>query len=69
MSNTIDVCQTGYDYEQYQLNELENDNMKLKKKLDIAVKALREISQHYFPEYNKGGEISHKALKEIEEVK
>lgn len=43
MSNTIDVCQTGYDYERYQLNELENENMKLKKRLEIATKALEEI--------------------------
>lgn len=34
MSNTIDVCQTGYDYEQFQLNELESENMKLREKLD-----------------------------------
>lgn len=43
MSNTIDFCQTGYDYEQFLLNELENENMKLKKKLEIATKALKRI--------------------------
>lgn len=43
MSNTIDVCQTGYDYEQYQLNELENENIKLKKQLAISTKALNDI--------------------------
>ena len=45
MSNTIDVCQSGYDYEQYQLNELENENMKLKKQLEIATKALKKIKR------------------------
>ena len=43
MSNTIDVCQTGYDYEQFQLNALENENMKLKKQLAISTKALNDI--------------------------
>lgn len=45
MSNTIDVCQTGYDYEQFQINELENENMKLKKQLVIATKALKEYAE------------------------
>ena len=41
MSNTIDVCQTGYDYEQYQLNELENENMELKKRItELKVRLL-----------------------------
>ena len=44
MSNTIDVCQSGYDYEQYQLNELENENMKLKKQLAIATKVLEQYA-------------------------
>ena len=44
MSNTIDICQTGYDYEQYQLNELEHENIKLKKQLEIAKKALKFYS-------------------------
>ena len=48
-----------------QANQIE----RLQEQLDIAVNALKEISQHYSPEYNKGGEISHKALKEIGEVK
>lgn len=43
--------------------------IELEKKLDIAVKALEEISKCYSPEYNKAGEISHKALKKIEELK
>lgn len=45
MSNTIDVCETGYDYEQFQMNELENENMKLKKQLEIATKALKEFKK------------------------
>ena len=45
MSNIIDVCQTGYDYEQFQLNELENENIKLKKKLKIATKALKKYQE------------------------
>lgn len=77
MSNTIDVCQTGYDYEQYQLNELENDNMKLREKLDIATKALKEYENKQnwdirgvsFMKYNKGFTIAKKALKEMEGVK
>lgn len=44
MSNTIDVCETGYDYEQFQMNELENENMKLKKQLAIATKALEQYA-------------------------
>ena len=44
MSNTRDVCQSGYDYEQYQLNELENENMKLKKQLAIATKVLEQYA-------------------------
>lgn len=77
MSNTIDVCQTGYDYEQYQLNELENENMKLKKKLEIAVKALKDAIRDYEingPCYEDCVgyymfHIIHRALKEMEEVK
>lgn len=49
MSNTIDVCQTGYDYEQFQLNELENENMKLKKQLAIATNALKDIVKEWEP--------------------
>lgn len=45
MSNTLDFCQTGYDYERYQLNELENENMKLKKQLSIATKALKKYAR------------------------
>lgn len=41
MSNTIDVCETGYDYEQYQLNELENENMKLKEQIAEANEILK----------------------------
>lgn len=48
---------------------LKNKVGKLKEQLKIATKALKEISQHYSPEYNRGGEISHKALKEMEGVK
>lgn len=44
MSNTIDVCQTGYDYEQFQLNALENENIKLKKQFEIATKILKEYA-------------------------
>ena len=75
MSNTLDVCQTGYDYERYQLNELENENMKLKKKLDIAVKALNVYKMDYYiSEYGGRSVMSHshiarQALKEMEEVK
>ena len=60
--NTIDFCQTGYDYEQYQLNELVNENMKLKKKLDIAVKALKEYAED-------GWYTADQALIEMEGVK
>lgn len=71
MSNTIDVCQSGYDYEQYQLNELENENMKLKKQLEIATKALKKIEEYTkefsLPSYT--GMLCHKALKEMEGVK
>lgn len=63
------------DYYQLELDDmviaLENKDAEiehLQKKLEIAVKALEEIGQHYSPEYNKGGEISHKALKEIDLV-
>lgn len=82
MSNTIDTCQTGYDYEQFQLNELENENMKLKKKLEIATKALIDYansdewelvdsknvywSRKRFP---YPWRIAGKALKEMEGVK
>lgn len=51
MSNTIDVCQTGYDYEQYQLNVLENENMKLKKQLAEANKLIKDF--HEMHEFNK----------------
>ena len=68
MSNTIDVCPTGYDYEQYQLNELVNENMKLKKQLEIAIKALKEIS-HWSPWKDERDERASIALKEMEGVK
>ena len=51
MSNTIDVCLSGYDYEQYQLNELENENMKLKEQLIEANKLIRDF--HEMHEFNK----------------
>lgn len=65
--NTIiktDVCSTGYDYEQYQLNELENENMKLRRKLEIATRALKkyESSAGY-------GREAFLALKEMEALK
>lgn len=41
MSNTLDVCETGYDYEQYQLNELENENMKLREQIAEANEILK----------------------------
>lgn len=77
MSNTIDFCPTGYDYEQFQLNELENENMKLRRKLEIATKALKgyENKQNWdkngisFMKYNKGFTLAKKALKEMEDVK
>ena len=75
MSNTIDVCQTGYDYEQFQLNELENENMKLKKQLEIATRALKKIDPPNinFEDYNNVAielwEIAHNALKEMKGVK
>ena len=71
MRNTIEFCPTGYDYEQYQLNELENENMKLKKQLVIAKKALKEIEE-YTKEYSLPsytGMLCYKALKEMEGVK
>ena len=51
MSNTIDTCQTGYDYEQFQLNELENENMKLKEQLIEANKLIKDF--HKMHEFNK----------------
>lgn len=66
----MDVCPTGYDYEQYQLSELEYENMRLKKQLEIATKALKEI-QEYTKEYSLPsytGMLCHKALKEIDLV-
>ena len=58
----IDMCPTGYDYEQYQLSELVNESMKLKKQLEIATKALKKymtFCRHPAEE----------ALKEMEGVK
>ena len=81
MSNTIDICQTGYDYEQFQLNELENENMKLKKQLEIATRALEKIKnpENNYLDYiiDKDGnkidlhsiKVATKALKEMEGVK
>ena len=75
MSNTIDVCQTGYDYEQYQLNELENENIKLKKQLEIATKALNKAYNDmeywsFTSERNRRVlDILNEALKEMEGVK
>lgn len=63
-----------YDYEQYQLNKLENENMELKKQLAISTKALKDIME----DYKSNGpcvedcvgyymyHIARKALKEIE---
>lgn len=71
----IDMCSTGYDYEQYQLSELENENMKLKNKIAIATKALEKYKEDYFfTEYggrstNPYPDIARKALKEMEGVK
>ena len=54
MSDTIDVCQTGYDYEQFQLNELENENMKLKEQLTEANEIIKGFSKLYevYPDGN-----------------
>ena len=41
MSDLIDVCETSYDYEQFQMNELENENMKLKEQLAEANEILK----------------------------
>lgn len=74
MSNIIDFCPTGYDYEQYQLNELENENMKLKKQLEIAVKALNKAYNDmeywsFTSERNRRVlDILNEALKEIDLV-
>ena len=74
MSNIIDLCPTGYDYEQYQLNELENENRELKKKLDIAVKALKEYTidnwiyedeYNNYPKHSGGWYYAEQALKEL----
>lgn len=74
MSNAIDVCQTGYDYEQFLLNELEDENMKLKKKLDIAVKALKSYANkknwrvdNMWDVTYYGYKPAQEALKEMEE--
>ena len=69
MSNTIDVCQSGYDYEQYQLNELENENMKLKKQLEIATKALKYIKAFKGWQRYDCERCADNALKEMEGVK
>ena len=73
MSNTIDVCQTGYDYEQFQLNELENENMKLKKKLEIATKVLKAMvgdpPTDDFSDCDTYIWAAQQALKEMEGVK
>ena len=81
MSNTIAVCQTGYDYEQFQLNELENENMKLKKQLEIATKALKKIKRpekdylYYIIDKDgnkidlRSSKIAANALKEIKGVR
>lgn len=72
MNNTLDVCQTGYDYEQHQLNELENENMKLKKKLELAVEALKfyTLEDSYVSCFgnpvNPNPMVARKALKELE---
>ena len=47
MSNTLDACQTGYDYEQYQMNELENENMKLKEQIAEANEIIKGFSKLY----------------------
>ena len=80
----IDMCPTGYDYEQYQLSELENEHIKLKTQLGIATKALREIRKRIedfnddpmnkigFMAYGTLHEClkeSKKALKEMKDVK
>jgi hypothetical protein len=76
MSNTIDFCPTGYDYEQFQLNTLENENMKLKKQLEIATKALnriREVCAYNLNQPSYIAQFSNRkvkvALKEMEGVK
>lgn len=67
MSNTIDIYPTGCDYEQFQLNELENENMKLRKQLEIATKALKEINKNYH--FTVAQDVVYKALKEMKGVK
>ena len=54
MSNTLDACQTGYDYEQYQMNELENENMKLKEQIAEANEIIKGFSKLYevYPDGN-----------------
>ena len=54
MSDTIDVCQTGYDYEQFQLNAWENENMKLKEQLTEANEIIKGFSKLYevYPDGN-----------------
>lgn len=47
VKNVVDACQTGYDYEQDQLNKLENENMELKKQLVIVKRALKDIIEDY----------------------
>lgn len=75
MKYTMDVCPTGYDYEQFQLNELENENMKLRRKLEIATKALEYYTLEdsyvscYNNQVNPNPMVARKALKEMEGVK
>ena len=54
MSNTLDACQTGYDYEQYLMNELENENMKLKEQITEANEIIKGFSKLYevYPDGN-----------------
>lgn len=54
MSGSLDVCETGYDYEQFQMNELENENMKLKEQIAEANEIIKGFSKLYevYPDGN-----------------
>ena len=65
-SDEVEVLQEAPSYVKY--NELVQKMHILEKQLEIATKALKKISRCYYPEYNKAGEISHNALKEMEGV-
>ena len=64
--NVIDIIAPVPNYDEYK--ELVSKTEQLQKKLEIATKALKRIHYCYSPEYNKAGEVSDKALKEMKGI-